>query len=191
MVERHWPTKRNAVFESESLRLTVYRQSFRLGDLRLTTSNFIFQLITCGYSPYVTSSLTRGCVCRLQLLLGLASASSGTSPTGPTRKLYCLRFETPPTGRASSPYLYPPGTGWLGYTHSHWVSAGFEALTAVVMKSSIFWDITPCNPLKFCSLCRLHSRWFLACLILRSWRWRRSVPPKRLLNFNGVLFQKI
>jgi hypothetical protein len=25
---------------------------------------------------------------------------------------------------------------------------GFEVLTAVVMKSSVFWDITPCNPLK-------------------------------------------
>jgi hypothetical protein len=42
--------------------------------LRLTTSNFIFQLNTCGYSPYVTSSLTRGWVCSLQLLLGLTSA---------------------------------------------------------------------------------------------------------------------
>jgi hypothetical protein len=29
---------------------------------------------------------------------------------------YCLRFETPPTCRARSPYLYPPGTGWPGYT---------------------------------------------------------------------------
>jgi hypothetical protein len=37
-------------------------------------SNFIFQLNTCGYSPYVTSPLTRGWVCSLQLLLGLASA---------------------------------------------------------------------------------------------------------------------
>jgi hypothetical protein len=27
--------------------------------LRLTTSNFIFQLNTCGYRPYVTSSLIR------------------------------------------------------------------------------------------------------------------------------------
>jgi hypothetical protein len=36
--------------------------------------NFIFQLNICGYSPYVTSSLTRGWVCRLQLLLVLASA---------------------------------------------------------------------------------------------------------------------
>jgi hypothetical protein len=38
------------------------------------TSNFIFQSNTCGYSPYVTSSLTRGWVCRLQLLRVLASA---------------------------------------------------------------------------------------------------------------------
>jgi hypothetical protein len=35
---------------------------------------FISQPNTCGYSPYVTSSLTRGWVCRLQLLLVLASA---------------------------------------------------------------------------------------------------------------------
>jgi hypothetical protein len=28
------------------------------------------------------------------------------------------------------------------------VIVGFEVLTAVVMKSSIFWDITPCSPLK-------------------------------------------
>jgi hypothetical protein len=42
--------------------------------LRPTTSNFIFQLNTCGYSPYVTSSLTRGWICHLQLLLVLASA---------------------------------------------------------------------------------------------------------------------
>jgi hypothetical protein len=25
---------------------------------------------------------------------------------------------------------------------------GFEVFTALVMKSTIFWDITPCNPLK-------------------------------------------
>jgi hypothetical protein len=31
-------------------------------------------LNTCGHTPYVTSSLTRGWVCRLQLLLVLASA---------------------------------------------------------------------------------------------------------------------
>jgi hypothetical protein len=34
---------------------------------------------------------------------------------------YCLRFETPPTWRARSPYLYPTGTTWPGYTPRHWV----------------------------------------------------------------------
>jgi hypothetical protein len=32
--------------------------------------------------------------------------------------------------------------------------AGFEVLTEVLMKSSIFWDITPCSPLKLNSLLR-------------------------------------
>jgi hypothetical protein len=41
--------------------------------LRLTTSTF-FHLNTCFHSPSGTSSLTRGWVCRLQLLLILASA---------------------------------------------------------------------------------------------------------------------
>jgi hypothetical protein len=39
-------------------------------------------------------------------------------------------------------------------------SIGFEALTAVVMKSTIFWDITPCSPLsvnrRFGGTYRLH-----------------------------------
>jgi hypothetical protein len=34
---------------------------------------------------------------------------------------YCLRFDTSPTWRAMSPYLYPPETGWPGYTPRHWV----------------------------------------------------------------------
>jgi hypothetical protein len=37
---------------------------------------------------------------------------------------------------------------------------GFVVLTAVIMKSAIFWDITPCSPLKvnrrFRGTCRLH-----------------------------------
>jgi hypothetical protein len=53
----------------------LYRQSVLVTtSWRITTSNFIFQLNTCGHSPYVTSSLTRGWVCSLQLLLALASA---------------------------------------------------------------------------------------------------------------------
>jgi hypothetical protein len=42
--------------------------------LRPTTRICIFQLNTCRYSPCVTSSLTRGWICRIQLLLALASA---------------------------------------------------------------------------------------------------------------------
>jgi hypothetical protein len=34
---------------------------------------------------------------------------------------YCHNFETPPTWRARSPYLYPLGTGWSSYTLGHWV----------------------------------------------------------------------
>jgi hypothetical protein len=72
----------------------------------------------------------------------------------------------------------------------------------VVMKSSVFWDITPCSRLKvnrrFGETCRLHIQsrrisqegdqrdWFLDWLILRSWIWRRHVPPKRRLTFNGL-----
>jgi hypothetical protein len=62
--------------ESETLydwRFTVNQFVSAPSPLRLTTSIF-FQLNTFDYSPYITSSLTKGWVCRLQLLLALASA---------------------------------------------------------------------------------------------------------------------
>jgi hypothetical protein len=62
--------------ESELLydwRFTANQFILETNSLRFTTSNFFFQLNTCGHSPYVTSSLTRGWICRLQLLLVLAS----------------------------------------------------------------------------------------------------------------------
>jgi hypothetical protein len=68
-------------FESESeseltIWLAVCWNQFVMATnpLRLTVNNFIFQLNTCGYNPYATSSLTRGWICRSQLLLVLASA---------------------------------------------------------------------------------------------------------------------
>jgi hypothetical protein len=42
--------------------------------------------------------------------------------------------------------------------------------------------------------CHLLSRWFLAWIILRYWRWRLYVSPKHRLTFNGlhgVISQKI
>jgi hypothetical protein len=121
---------------------------------------------------------------------------------------YGLRFETSPTWRARYLYLCPIGNRWPDYNPRHWVPfssppatrqgyggsirprlhtiIGFEVLAAVVTKSNILWDITPCSPLKinrrfrgtFC----LISRLFLPRLILRPWRWRRYVPPKRWLT---------
>jgi hypothetical protein len=46
---------------------------------------------------------------------------SGLSLAGVMTIFYCLRFETPPTWRARSPYLCPPRTGWPSYTPRHWV----------------------------------------------------------------------
>jgi hypothetical protein len=59
-----------------TLRLAVYRKSVHLGDKPIETHDqqSVFQMNTCGHSPYETSSLTRGWACRLQLLLALSSA---------------------------------------------------------------------------------------------------------------------
>jgi hypothetical protein len=53
-----------------TLRLAVYQQSVLLEAY----DQYFFQLNICGYSPYVISSLTRGWIFRLQLLISLASA---------------------------------------------------------------------------------------------------------------------
>jgi hypothetical protein len=72
------------------------------------------------------------------------------------------------------------------------------------LNTSIFWDITPCSPLKvnrrFVGTCRkqisgchLISR-FLSQLILLPWRWRRHIPPKLRLTFtvlHGIISQRI
>jgi hypothetical protein len=98
-------------------RFAVNQFVLATSPLRLTTSIF-FQLNIFGYSLYVTSSLTRGLVCCLQLLLASPAQSfSGLSPAGLMIIFYCLRFETPPTWWARSSYLYPPGTGWRSWRH--------------------------------------------------------------------------
>jgi hypothetical protein len=77
--------------ESELLcdwRFTANHFILASSALRLTTSNFIFQLNTCGYSPYVTFRLTRGLFCRLLLLLVLASAVTLRSESRGTQRPY-------------------------------------------------------------------------------------------------------
>jgi hypothetical protein len=113
--------------------------------LRPTTRIFVFQLNTCGYSPYVTSSLTRGWICRLQLLLALASAVILRFEYRGMIIFYCLRFENPSTWRARSPYLYPPGTGWPDYTPRHWVPFSSppttRSATVEVFDPASTWDL--------------------------------------------------
>jgi hypothetical protein len=80
------------------------------------------------------------------------------------------------------------------------VDVWFQVLTEVAMKtSSIFWDITPCSPLKvnrrFGGTYRTHlqGRRIRRARNQRESRWQ-AVPPKRRLTFNelhGVISQKI
>jgi hypothetical protein len=93
-------------------------------------------------------SLTRERVCRLQLLLALASQSfSGPSPAGLVTIFYCLRFEILPTWRARFPYLNTLGTGWPSYRPRHWVyvqSSKFKVtLRLAVYRQSVLLGVKP------------------------------------------------
>jgi hypothetical protein len=83
-----------------------------------THDQYFFQLNTCGHSPYVTPCLTRGWVCRLQLLQSFLTQS----PAGLITTFYCLRFEAAQTCRVRSRDYIPqeqggpvklPGTGFF------------------------------------------------------------------------------
>jgi hypothetical protein len=106
-----------------TLRLAVYRQSVSLGAKPLEAYyQWFFQLDLCGHSPYVTSSLRRGSVCRLQLLLALASAVIlGCESRGTHDQILLFQLRYSSNLAARSPYLYHPGTGWSSYTPKHWV----------------------------------------------------------------------
>jgi hypothetical protein len=109
--------------ESELLydwRFTANHFVMATGPLRPTTSKFSFQLNTCGYNSYVTSSLTRGLVSRLELLLSF-SHSQVRVRRGSWPHFTVSDLRLPATWRTRSLYLYPPGTGWPGYTPRQWV----------------------------------------------------------------------
>jgi hypothetical protein len=73
-----------------------------------SSAEFFFQLNTCGHCPCVTSTLTRGWVCRLQLLLALVSAFILRSESRRTHDhIYCLTFETSSTW-SPGPRIYIP-----------------------------------------------------------------------------------
>jgi hypothetical protein len=83
-------------------------------DLR---PKIFFQLNPCGYKPYATSSLMRGCVCRLQLLLVLASAVILGSESSRTHTHILLsQIRDSPNMEGQVPVFISPGTQWSSYT---------------------------------------------------------------------------
>jgi hypothetical protein len=84
--------------------------------------SFTFLPVSCGFVN-VPPPLRRedGCVAYNCCWALPARSFSGPSPVGLMTIFHCLRFETPPTWRARSPYLYPAGTGWPSYTPRHGV----------------------------------------------------------------------
>jgi hypothetical protein len=90
--------------------------------LRLTTRDIFVNWTIAVFSPYVTSSLTRGYVCRLRLLLAVASAVIfGSESRGTHDHILLSQIRDTPQPGGRSPYLYPTGTGWPSYTPRHWV----------------------------------------------------------------------
>jgi hypothetical protein len=82
---------------------------------------FFRQLWVCYF---VVPCLTRGRVCNLLYNCFWALPEqllSGLSPVGLETYFIAPILETPPTWRARSLYLYPPGLEWPSYTPGHWV----------------------------------------------------------------------
>jgi hypothetical protein len=99
----------------------IHSKSELLYDWRFTANHFVlapsplipndqyfFQMSAYGYSPYITFPLTGGWVCRLQLLLALATAVILRSPAGLMTIFYCLRFKTPPNVEGQVPVCISP-----------------------------------------------------------------------------------
>jgi hypothetical protein len=98
--------------ESEWLydwRLTACQFILATSPLRLTTHKFICQLNTFSYSPCVTSSLARGWVCPLQLLLVLPSAVIIRFESRETRDhISLLQIRDSPNLEGQIPVFIPP-----------------------------------------------------------------------------------
>jgi hypothetical protein len=101
-------------------RFTANQFVLATSPFRLTTSSFIFKLNSFGYSPYVTSSLTRGWLCRLQLLLVLASAVILRSESRGTHDHILLsQIRDSPNPEGQVPVFISPKTGCPSYTPRH------------------------------------------------------------------------
>jgi hypothetical protein len=113
------PYRQNAVgleTESHTQSHSLPPNQFVLAPSTLRpTTNIFFQLNTCGYSPYVTSSLTRGWVFLLKLLLVLASAVILRSESRRTHVHILLSeirvlFSSPRTTRRATVEVFEPAS---------------------------------------------------------------------------------
>jgi hypothetical protein len=86
-------------------------QSVLVSSSHLWLMTRFFHCQTIAGFLYGTPSLTIGRVCLLQCTI--------------YNTFYCFRFET------TSLYLYPPGTGWPGYTPRHWVDS--QTLISIIV----------------------------------------------------------
>jgi hypothetical protein len=76
------------------------------------------------FSYCMAPSLKRGLVSNLLVKLGLRPVSAVSLRSdfrGTSAHISMSHLRLPQTWWASSPYLYPPGTGWTSYTPGHWV----------------------------------------------------------------------
>jgi hypothetical protein len=102
-------------------RFTANQLVLATSPLRITTI-IIFQLNPCCYSPYVTSSLTKGWVCRLQFLLALASEAILVSESRVTHDHILLsQIRVSPDLEGQVALFISPGTKWPHHTPRHWV----------------------------------------------------------------------
>jgi hypothetical protein len=102
-------------------RFTANKFVLTTRPLRLTTSNFIFHLNNCGYSPNITTSMTRdGSVVYNCYWSSTVQSFSGPSPAGLMTILSQIR-ESPNlenqvpvfiSPRKKTAQLYPQGTGF-------------------------------------------------------------------------------
>jgi hypothetical protein len=102
-------------------RLAVNQFVSEPSSLRPTTNIFIFQVNTCGYCPYVTF-LTRRWVCRLQLLLGLASAVIlGSDSRGTHDHILLSQIRHSPNPEGQVPVFISPMNSVAQIYPRHWV----------------------------------------------------------------------
>jgi hypothetical protein len=78
---------------------------------------FFFSVWQLRVSWCGVPSLTRGQVCNLPC----QSSHSWVWVPQNSWPYFTVSFQTLPTWRARSPYLYPPGTGWSSYISGYWV----------------------------------------------------------------------